>query len=415
MNTVSSIASSTAYVLVDTSRDTGKTAVGKDTPVTASPEPQISPQARVLAEFYEAASAFVQKEHLKPFTGWKYDSAGYVLNNESGYLDIEKYNNYLFDKAATTLVEQAGRLGLTLDKNEALAQLKADNADIAAIKYSDSERVKYLKMCQEVCYSNLSYSEVNSLTDMYIKAKENGLDARQVGDVAFWLGIYNGDRKSDIIFLELYTIPGMFSFTAEELAAHEVERFASFQDRIDMAGELKAKLPNVSFGFDDENGFFEQLLNPRMSNLDRDTLNFLTQMADLYAPGATPNESWSWSPATGWTTDPDSPQAAAARAVYQGWLEKTAAFYQEHFGDKTGDAARVSGKTDRFDLEKVLANIDHERKLRGQLLRSIPRLTDAYNDKQSPFPAPGWETAILAPDIDWLQLAAWRTSPFQVR
>jgi hypothetical protein len=34
----------------------------------SSPEPQISPTARALAEFYEAASAFVQKEHFEPFT-----------------------------------------------------------------------------------------------------------------------------------------------------------------------------------------------------------------------------------------------------------------------------------------------------------------------------------------------------------
>jgi hypothetical protein len=58
--------------------------------------------------------------------------------------------NYLFDKAATKLVEQAGRLGLTLDKDETLAQLKADNADIAAIKYSDADRVKHLNMCASV-------------------------------------------------------------------------------------------------------------------------------------------------------------------------------------------------------------------------------------------------------------------------
>ena len=109
MNAVSSIASQTA-AYVPTALQAGtnaRAASGQDVPVTASPEAQISPQAKALAEFFEAASAFIQKEHFEPFTGWKRDSAGYTLNSESAYLDVEKYNNYLFDKAAATLVEQA--------------------------------------------------------------------------------------------------------------------------------------------------------------------------------------------------------------------------------------------------------------------------------------------------------------------
>jgi hypothetical protein len=94
MNTVSSIAlTASAFLPTPPAGDacTGA-ASSQDMLVTASLEPQISPNARALAEFYEAGSAFVKKEHLETFTGWKYDSAGYVLNDESAYLDVEKYN-----------------------------------------------------------------------------------------------------------------------------------------------------------------------------------------------------------------------------------------------------------------------------------------------------------------------------------
>ncbi|MDR0717354.1 MAG: hypothetical protein LBF50_08055 [Azoarcus sp.] len=65
---------------------------------------------------------------------------------------------------------------------------------------------------------------------------------------------------------ELYTLPKAFApCTAAEIAEHEAKNFARFQDKIDRAGELKAKLSNVRFGFDDESGFFGQFLNPHIT------------------------------------------------------------------------------------------------------------------------------------------------------
>lgn len=255
----------------------------------SSPEPQISPTARALTEFYEAASAFVQKEHLEPFTGWKRDGAGRALNLASGYLDVEKYNNYLFDKAATTLVDQARQMGLALDKKETIAQLKADNADVAAIRYSATERIKYQNMCQDVVFSYLTASDVDSLTDMYIKAKENGLDATQVQNVAFHLGNRNNDRENGVIFVE---------------NGFESSYFDRIQNKIDMAGMLKAKLADTAFGFKFEKEFFEQLLNPQihLGGVNDKTLSFLLQMLDIYSPDSEPTESWKWNLSTGWSS-----------------------------------------------------------------------------------------------------------------
>jgi hypothetical protein len=246
---------------------------------TDNPAPQISPLGRALSGFFEAASAFIQKEHLEPFAGWKYDRAGYALNYKSTYMNIEKYNNYLFDEAATRLVEQAGQLGLALDKGEALAQLKAGNANVAAIKFSDTDRVKYLEICQAAGLSMLSENDVNILTDMYIDAKKNGLDATQVDSVAFYKGIYNSWGP---YMVEGHSIPWI-NATPEEVAEFENNRFASFQHKIDKADEIKAKLATTSLGFDDETGLFGQLLNKRifLPDLDDELLNFFSQMLDL--------------------------------------------------------------------------------------------------------------------------------------
>ena len=415
MSSIASLASSSAaFVPVASQAGTNSSGAasvsGNDATITASSEVQISPQAKALAELYEAASAFVREEHLEPFTGWKRDSAGYTLNYESGYLDIEKYNNYLFDKAATTLVEQARQLGLALDKDETLAQLKADNADIAAIWFNNTERVKYLKMCQEVCFSSLSYGEVESLTDMYIIAKENGLDASQVGLVAFSLGHYHHEDDGANTGEWYHLSPEHSASTAEEIAAYESEDFARIQDKIDQAAELKAKLSNVIFGFNNESEFFAYSLNPRLGLIGGPeapdpTLSFLLQIADFYSSGPASDETWSWSPATGWTTDPDSPEAAASRAAYEKWLEKTAEELQQLHGDKSGTGAHASGGAGQTeDLEAALANIAHEKELLAQLLEPSNRLAHAEDDSQESSTRPDKEAPV--PTLDSLK-PAW--------
>jgi hypothetical protein len=122
-------------------------------------------------------------------------------------------------------------------------------------------------------------------------------------------------------------------------------------------------------------------------------------MADLYAPGATSGESWTWSPATGWTTDPDSPEANAARAKYEKWLEQTAEEYQQNFGDKAGKSARSPSETDRAEeLEAALAKLEHEKKLLAQLLKPLTRPADTEDEARSPLARLDADDAIPAPD-----------------
>jgi hypothetical protein len=133
-------------------------------------------------------------------------------------------------------------------------------------------------------------------------------------------------------------------------------------------------------------------------------------MADLYSPGATPTgESWSWSPATGWTTDPDSSEAAAARSAYEGWLKKTEAELEKYYGDKAGagksgkaasssDEAGVSG-----ELQAALDKIAQEKELLAQLLRPLTRPAHGEDDRRSPFSRLDPGDAVLMPDLDHLR------------
>jgi len=153
--------------------------------VAASSAPVISEQGRLLSELFKAADQFLRDEYMMPFGSAPVnDSAGIPIlkNNISSFLNVETYNNYLFDKAAATLVAQAKDKGIELDVKDVLAQLKSNNSEIAAIKYDDQARLKALQPNSAVRY--LDYADIQALTDMYITAKENGIDVAQVWKLA---------------------------------------------------------------------------------------------------------------------------------------------------------------------------------------------------------------------------------------
>ena len=176
---------------------------------------------------------------------------------------------------------------------------------------------------------------------------------------------------------------------------------------------MSGRLSNVTFGFDDESGFFAQKLNPRIGLGgigDDDFLSFLLKMADLYAPGATTDESWTWSPSTGWTTDPDSREAAAARSAYEAYLAKTAADLEKYFGDKadktgkTGNAAASSPDESGVsgELAAALDRLAQEKELLAQLLRPLNR---PANDEEQRSALPRLDAAgtTLTPGHDRLR------------
>jgi hypothetical protein len=162
--------------------------------VVESSKPIISVQGTILSDLFDAADEFIRQEHLVPYQGYRYSngSSGYIIDYEGAYLDVGKYNNYLFDKAATALVAQARGKGIELDKNDVLAQLKSNNSEIAEMKLDNQDRLG--KLGQSNVLSSLSWSDLQSFTDMYITAKENGLDTNQVYLLASACGGYKYDQ-----------------------------------------------------------------------------------------------------------------------------------------------------------------------------------------------------------------------------
>jgi hypothetical protein len=239
---------------------------------------------RGLAELYNAASAFVRNEHFDPFTGWKLDDAGCVQNRESAYMDIEKYNKHLFDRAAAEFVEQAGQRDLALYKQDVLAQLKADNADIAAIGYDDAARRENLGKLN--IYSCLYHGEVQCLTDLYIAAKENGLDTKNVNLMAFHKGSFNMRHTRGITrsgsWIGYLEVP--VGWRDGETGAGKIAAgILSPRARLDLVAEIRAKLVTASFGLEQERAFFDEYLHPciRQSSARDDFLKFLSRLLDL--------------------------------------------------------------------------------------------------------------------------------------
>jgi len=152
---------------------------------------QVSPAGTMLGDLFAAANQFVRDEHMEPCPGYVNGTL-----SDAAVLDVGKYNDYIFAKAADKMVGQAAAGGVTLDKDEVIKQLKESNSEIAAIKDDDASLKAVLG---ETCtFSELSPSDRRNLTDIYIAAKEKGLNTDMVQGIAMrtgtvlnhqWLGI----------------------------------------------------------------------------------------------------------------------------------------------------------------------------------------------------------------------------------
>ncbi|WP_434699901.1 hypothetical protein [Pseudomonas sp. D1-1] len=248
-----------------------------DTASSAAPLPAIeskpflSDQAKILSSLYTSASDYLKTEHMEPFPGIV---KGYIA--PSGYINVEKYNAYLFDKAATTMVAAAMDKGIPLDKEEVLAQLKGDHSDIAAITLDDPHRKA--KLGENSVFTDLTLSDLGNMTDVYITAKENGLDLEEVGGLALDRAIQNhyGEtlQESDIY-------PSGWDFTEtdpDKIAAAVNWLPESFTSGAD---EIRNKIQgDLGLGSD----FIDFLLNPRLGlrGATDASLDFLSKLVDIY-------------------------------------------------------------------------------------------------------------------------------------
>jgi len=280
MNIISDIASSTVSTSSSMESKSAASTVSSSASATTaavaeSSKPIISIEGKVLSALFDAADAFIQKEHLVPFQGYRFTngSHGYVIDYEGAYLDVGKYNNYLFDKAAANLVAEARNKGIELDKKDVVAQLKENNAEIAAMKLDDQNRRDLLGSTSVM--SRLGWSDLQAFTDMYITAKENGLDVMQVEVLANQKGTF---LAPGVTWGRIDPPPsGVFSEStfglAEEIRGRLTDFFGIGKETFD-------------FILDPQSGFFG--VHGDGTNFDvatRARLDFLTKLLDLQDAG----------------------------------------------------------------------------------------------------------------------------------
>ncbi|MDR1848554.1 MAG: hypothetical protein LBQ75_00775, partial [Zoogloeaceae bacterium] len=171
MNTISDATSAAVYTAPASpaeSKPAASTASSSASSTTASSTTtNISSKGTILSDLFSAADTFIQKEHLVPFAGYRFSNGthGTMIDYEGAYIDVGKYNNYLFDKAAANLVTQAREKGIELDTKDVVAQLKENNVEIAAMKLDDQKRRDLLGPAST--WARLGWSDVQAFTDMY--------------------------------------------------------------------------------------------------------------------------------------------------------------------------------------------------------------------------------------------------------
>ncbi|GGU54112.1 hypothetical protein GCM10009504_08780 [Pseudomonas laurentiana] len=241
------------------------------TTATIESEPQVSGQAKMLSTLYASASDYVKSEHLQAYSG---SVNGNVT--VGAYINVGKYNDYVFDKAATAMVAAAKDNGIMLDKADVLAQLKSDHADIASITLDDQDRTS--KLGPNNMYADLSTSDLDSLTDIYITAKENGLSLDEVAGLALRKGIQN-HYGSTLQAGDIYPYDWDYSETdPDKIAAAKNQLPEAITSKAD---EIKSKIQgDLGLGSD----FIPFLLNPKIGlrGATDASLDFLSKLAALY-------------------------------------------------------------------------------------------------------------------------------------
>lgn len=242
------------------------------TPASIASDTQISGQAKLLSSLYASASDYLKEEYLEAY-------AGPVKGHHSpgAYIDVGKYNDYLFDKAATTMVAAARNQGVALEKADVLAQLKSDNIDMVNIRMDDASRKQ--KLGATVDFAYLTDSDIDNFTKTYITAKENGLDLAEVQVLASNRGHQNR-HGSALQAGDIYPYDWDFSETdPEKIAAAKNIMPESITLK---AEELRSKLQgDLGLGSD----FIEFLLNPRIGlrSATDASLTFLSRLADIHS------------------------------------------------------------------------------------------------------------------------------------
>lgn len=232
--------------------------------------PQVSDQAKTLSTLFESASRYMEQEYKIHYVDYRIERSC-----PGGYMNIEKYNNYLFDKAATTMVRQAGEQGMVIEKDDVLAELKSANTHISSLKFDDQGRRSTLGVNHS--YFHLSLADLDDFTTMYITAKEHGLNVDDVERVAAAKGFY---KSCEGLWVESCHLPIDFDRTETDPKKIEAARVDPPEHLMEKAREIKAKLQgDLGLG----SGFMNYLLNPRLGlgGQAESTLDFLSRLIDI--------------------------------------------------------------------------------------------------------------------------------------
>ena len=192
---------------------------------------QISPTATKLAALFDEARQYIQKEHIEPFQGYE---AGNIT--KGAYLNVKKINDYVFDKAADTMITQATAAGITLNKDDLVAQLKSTNSDVASLNNDETARKTLLGDASVL--AELSYSDMDNLTSIYIAAKEKGLDTSAMDGLAGEMGISNKMHRMGVVY---------FSSNGSEITDAAVNDTPNQQARVNAANNLSGKFGLSNF------------------------------------------------------------------------------------------------------------------------------------------------------------------------
>lgn len=161
---------------------------------------KISKNGALLSGLFDMADKFIRDEYISPYEGEVVDEKGFLKEQPGRYLNFQKYNEYIFEKAAKNMVRHAEDGGVVLDENEVIDELKKNNRMISGLNFDNQDRLS--KLPGGNVFRNLTESDLDDFTDMFIAAKEGGLATKPIISLAFDVAIRKDPMHANTLWAD---------------------------------------------------------------------------------------------------------------------------------------------------------------------------------------------------------------------
>lgn len=225
----------------------------------------VSPEAGLASDLMDIANRFIRENSLENCAVYNRGVA-----SEGTYINVAKYNLYIISKAADQMVADGVKGGVSLDKDSVVTALRSKVATHSIEELNYNRRIGDLGEASVL--TDLSQRDLDRFTDIYIAAKEKGLDVIHVKELAVMTGIENRNIRLGVTM-------GVYDPETDFVGYESATE--SIPSRKEIGGHDEGFISTLAKGYDISTSLMKHLMNSVKAGWKDgdDLLDFLKSLA----------------------------------------------------------------------------------------------------------------------------------------